>query len=230
MNGMIARLFSILFKAALAYILIVLVLVTLYAWVPPVSTLMIWRWITFQPVTRIWQPLESISPNLVNAVVVNEDSRLCYHSGIDWRELRDAIREADEPFEARGASTIAMQTARNLFLWTGRQYIRKAMEMPIALYLDLAWPKRRLVEVYLNIAEWGPSGEFGAEAAAQRAFRKSAARLTPEEASLLAGTLPNPHLRNPARPGPLLRRAAGRNLAAVERDGGLSTQCLGLRR
>jgi monofunctional biosynthetic peptidoglycan transglycosylase len=227
---MIARIFSILFKAALAYALIVLVLVTLYAWIPPVSTLMVWRWITFQPVTRVWQPLESISPNLVNAVVVSEDSRLCFHSGIDWRELRDAIREADEPFEARGASTIAMQTARNLFLWTGRQFIRKAIEMPIALYLDLAWPKRRLVEVYLNIAEWGPGGEFGAEAAAQRAFRKSAVRLGAQEASLLAGTLPNPHLRHPDRPGPVLRRVAGRNLAAVEQDGGLSTQCLGLRR
>lgn len=230
MNTMIARLFSILLKLALAYALIVLVLITLYAWIPPVSTLMVWRWITFQPVTRIWQPLESISPNLVNAVVVSEDSRLCLHFGIDWRELRDAIREADEPFEARGASTIAMQTARNLFLWTGRQYVRKAMEMPIALYLDLAWPKRRLVEVYLNIAEWGPNGEFGAEAAAQRVFRKSAARLSQEEASLLAGTLPNPHMRHPDRPGPVLRRVAGRNLAAVERDGGLSTQCLGLLR
>ncbi len=227
---MIARIFSILFKVALAYALIVLVLVTLYAWVPPVSTPMVWRWVTGQQVTRIWRPIESISPNLVSAVVVSEDSRLCFHSGVDWRELKYAIQEADETGDARGASTIAMQTAKNLFLWPGRQYIRKALEMPIAFYLNLAWPKRRLVEVYLNIAEWGPNGEFGVEAAARRAFNKSASSLGLEEASLLAATLPSPHLRHPSRPGPVLRRVAGRNLAAVEHDGGLSTQCLGLRR
>lgn len=227
---MIARIVLILLKIAAAYALIVLVLVTLYAWVPPVSTLMIWRWVTFQPVTRIWKPLEAISPNLVHAVVVSEDSRLCFHSGIDWRELRNAVREADEMGEARGASTIAMQTARNLFLWPGRQYVRKALEIPIAFYLDLAWPKRRLVEVYLNVAEWGPNGEFGAEAAARRAFNRSAQSLGPEEASLLAAALPSPQMRHPERPGPVLRRVAGRNLAAVDQDGGLSTQCLGLRR
>ncbi len=227
---MIARIFSVLFKLALAYVLAVLLLVTLYAYVPPVSTLMIWRWVTGQQVTRNWRPLEAISPNLVNAVVVSEDSRLCFHSGIDWRELKDAMREADEPFEARGASTIAMQTAKNLFLWPGRQFIRKAIEMPIAMYLTLAWPKQRIVEVYLNIAEWGPDGEFGAEAAARRAFNRTARDLGMEEASLLAGTLPSPHLRNPARPGPVLRRVTVRNLAAVQQDGGLSTQCLGLRR
>ncbi len=227
---MIARIFSILFKLALGYVLAVLVLVTLYAYVPPVSTLMIWRWVTFQPVTRTWLPLEQISPNLVNAVVVSEDSRLCFHSGIDWRELQDAIEEADEGMDVRGASTIPMQVAKNLFLWPGRQFIRKAIEIPIALYIDLAWPKRRMVEVYLNIAEWGPNGEFGAEAAARRAFNKSARSLSPQEASLLAGTLPNPFVRHPSRPGPALRRVAGRNLAAVDRDGGLSTQCLELRR
>jgi monofunctional biosynthetic peptidoglycan transglycosylase len=100
----------------------------------------------------------------------------------------------------------------------------------MAYYLTLAWSRKRLLEVYLNIAEWGPNGEFGAEAAARRAFRKGAANLTSYEAALLAGSLPNPVRRNAAKPGPGLQRAASRKLASVASDGGLAIQCLGLRR
>jgi monofunctional biosynthetic peptidoglycan transglycosylase len=191
---------------------------------------MLWRWITGQNVDRTWRPIEAISPNLVQAVVVAEDARLCSHAGVDWNEVRDAIADSDELFDARGASTIAMQTARNLFLWQGRNFLRKALEVPIAYYLSLAWSPRRLVEVYLNIAEWGPNGEFGAEVAAQRAFRKSAQRLSAYEAALLATSLPNPARRNAARPGPGLHRVALRNIAGVASDGGLAITCLGLRR
>jgi monofunctional biosynthetic peptidoglycan transglycosylase len=227
---MIARILSIAWKVATGYALAVIVLVTVYAFVPPVSTLMLWRWITGQNVERTWRPIEAVSPNLVHAVVVSEDARLCSHSGVDWTEVRDAIADADELFDARGASTIAMQTARNLFLWPHRNFVRKALEVPIAFYLTLAWSPKRLVEVYLNIVEWGPNGEFGAEAAARRAFRKSAQRLTSYEAALLAGALPNPVRRNAARPGPGLQRVASRNVAGVASDGGLAINCLGLRR
>ena len=227
---MISRLFSILGKLAVLLALLLLVLVTIYAFVPPVSTLMVWRWATGERVVREWRPLEAISPALVRAVVVAEDARLCSHSGVDWSELSEAIEDADELSDVRGASTIAMQTAKNLFLWPGRQYVRKVIEIPIAYYLTLAWSKQRLVEVYLNIVEWGPNGEFGAEAAARRAFRKSASDLTSREAALLAGSLPNPLRRNAARPGPALQQVATRNLAAVMASGSAATNCLGIRR
>jgi monofunctional biosynthetic peptidoglycan transglycosylase len=228
--SMIARVFSIAWKVVVGCVLAVIVLVLVYAFVPPVSTLMLWRWTTGQNVERTWRPIEAISPNLVLAVVISEDARLCTHSGVDWTEVRDAIADADELFDARGASTIAMQTARNLFLWPHRNFLRKAMEVPIAFYLTLAWSPKRLVEVYLNIVEWGPNGEFGAEAAARRAFRKSAQRLSPYEAALLAGSLPNPVRRNAARPGRGLQRVASRNVMGVASDGGLAINCLGLRR
>ena len=227
---MISRLFSILGKLAVLLALLLLVLVTIYAFVPPVSTLMVWRWATGERVVREWRPLEAISPALVRAVVVAEDARLCSHSGVDWSELSEAIEDADELSDVRGASTIAMQTAKNLFLWPGRQYVRKAIEIPIAYYLTLAWSKQRLVEVYLNIVEWGPNGEFGVEAAARRAFRKSASNLTSHEAALLAVSLPNPIRRDAARPGPVLQHAAARNLAAATASGGTATYCLGIGR
>lgn len=227
---MLRRLFRIAAWIAGAYVLAVALLIAAYAFVPPVSTLMLWRWVNGERVVRLWRPLDAISPNLVRAVVVSEDARLCSHSGVDWIEVHSAFAEAEELSEARGASTIAMQTARNLFLWPSRQFVRKAMEVPIAYALTLAWPRRRLVEVYLNIVEWGPNGEFGAEAAARRAFGKSARSLTPYEAALLASSLPNPVRRNAARPGPGLQRVASRNLAGVVADGGNAVQCLDLRR
>jgi monofunctional biosynthetic peptidoglycan transglycosylase len=227
---MIRQILTIIVAIVAAYAIAVVSLVIVYAFVPPVSTPMLWRWVTGQRVDRTWKPITEISPNLVHAVVVSEDARICSHRGVDWAEVRDAMADADELADARGASTIAMQTARNLFLWQNRHYVRKALEVPIAYFLTLVWPRKRVVEVYLNIAEWGPNGEFGAEAAARRAFRKSAAGLSSSEAALLASTLPNPVRRNAAKPGPGLQRVATRRLANVAADGGASIQCLGLRR
>ena len=138
-----------------------------------------------------------------------EDARFCIHHGIDFGELRAAIEDADDISEMRGGSTIAQQTAKNLFLWQGRSVIRKALEFPLALWLDLVLGKRRLMEIYLNIAEWGPNGEFGAEAAARHAFDRSARELGAREAALLAAILPNPVSRSAARPGAGVRRLAG---------------------
>lgn len=227
---MIRTIFKAFAWCVAAWVLAMLLLVPIYAVVPPISTYMIARWVTGERVVRDWQPLEEIAPSLVHAVVVSEDARMCSHWGVDWNEVRDAIADADELADARGASTIAMQTARNLFLWPGRNIVRKALEVPIAYYLTLVWTPRRLIEVYLNIAEWGPNGEFGAEAAAQRAFNKSAARLTRREAALLAGSLPNPVRRNAARPGPGLSQVASRAMAGVVTDGGLAVECLDLGR
>src|SRR5436305_7334323 len=154
-------------------------------------------------------PLSGIAPALPRTVMASEDARFCTHRGIDLGELRAALEDADDLSEMRGGSTIAQQTAKNLFLWQGRSVVRKALEFPLALWLDLVLGKRRLMEIYLNIAEWGPNGEFGAEAAARHAFGKPARDLNSREAALLAAILPNPRLRSAARPGPGVRRPAG---------------------
>jgi monofunctional glycosyltransferase len=167
--------------------------------VSPVSTLMLGRWMTLQGVERDFVPLDEISPHLPLAVMTAEDSRFCEHNGVDWIEIREVVEDTDEDRPFRGASTLPMQVAKNLFLWPSRSYIRKGLEVPVALYLDLIWSKRKMMEVYLNVAEWG-EGVFGAEAAARKYFRKSAKNLTRQEAALLARALPNPLARNPARP------------------------------
>jgi monofunctional biosynthetic peptidoglycan transglycosylase len=183
---------------------------------------MLWRFLTGSPVVREWRPIEEISPNLVRAVIAAEDARYCQHRGVDWVEMEHAIEDADDLGEARGASTIPMQTAKNLFLWQGHHFVRKAIEIPIAYYMSFMWTKRRLIEVYLNVAEWGPNGEFGAEAAARRAFGKSASALSPSEAALMAATLPNPIKRDARRPADGLRRLSaiyvGRAAAVADID------------
>jgi monofunctional glycosyltransferase len=165
--------------------------------------------VTGQPVQRIWVPLDRVSPALVRAVIVAEDARYCSHHGVDFRGVAEAIEETDDLRRARGGSSITQQTVKNLFLWPSRSFVRKAVEVPLALWLDLVLGKRRVLEIYLNVAEWGPNGQFGIEAGARRAFGKSAAELDAREASLLATVLPNPHTRDARRPGPgLLRLAA----------------------
>ena len=160
---------------------------------------MLARWVTGRAVQRIVVPLTAISPFLPAAVIASEDARFCQHHGVDWDALSDVVDDMGDGGPARGASTITMQTAKNVFLWSSRSYIRKAIEIPLALYLDLVWGKRRTMEIYLNVAEWG-QGIFGAEAAARHHFGKSARDLTRREAALLATALPNPILRDPARP------------------------------
>ncbi|QFU17778.1 monofunctional biosynthetic peptidoglycan transglycosylase [Microvirga thermotolerans] len=187
----------------------------LYWGVPPVSTLMLGRWLTLQSVEREFVSLDEISPQLPLAVMTSEDGRFCDHHGVDWDALRDVVEAADEDGPARGASTIPMQTAKNLFLWPGRSYIRKGLELPVALYLDLIWSKRKMMENYLNIAEWG-EGVFGAEAAARKYFGKPAKDLTRREAALLATALPNPLVRNPGRPKPRHQALASRLMRRME--------------
>lgn len=207
--------FAVVVLLALPY-----VLTPLYAVVEPVSTVMLWRRMTGERVERIYVPLWQMSPRLPLSVVVAEDDRFCSHHGVDLASLREAISQADDLDDMRGASTLTQQVAKNLFLWPGRSYVRKMLEFPLALWIDLVLPKRRIMEIYLNIAELGPNGEFGSEAGARRAFGRPAHDLTPYQAALLAASLPNPHGRDARRPGPALRRLAGLYVARAAQNAG----------
>jgi monofunctional biosynthetic peptidoglycan transglycosylase len=189
---------------------------------PPGSMLMAYETLLGNEVEHNWVPLEAISPNLIRAVIVSEDGKFCRHWGVDWVAIGHAIDQAglDGP---RGASTISMQTVKNLFLWNSRSYVRKALEIPMTYAMELAWSKSRILEIYLNIAEWGP-GVYGAEAAARYHFRKSAARLTADEAARLAAALPDPLGRDAGNPGHTTARVASR----VRRwmDGNSAVRCV----
>jgi monofunctional biosynthetic peptidoglycan transglycosylase len=194
--------------AGLALLALFVSLVALYAIARPVSTLMLARTIEGKGYERIYAPLKTIAPTALATVIASEDASFCDNDGVDWGALREVLSGAGEHGPSRGASTITMQTAKNLFLWPGRSVIRKGVEIPMALALGKAWSKGRTLEIYLNIAEWG-DGLYGIEAAAERYFHKSASQLNPHEAAMLATSLPNPIERNPARPTPLQRRLAG---------------------
>ena len=147
-----------------------------------------------------WRPLSRISPHLIRAVIASEDSRFCTHNGFDWEAIRKVLEQLEEKGESsRGASTISMQTAKNVYLTQHRSYIRKGLEAGFTVLMEALWSKRRIMEAYLNVAEWGP-GVYGAEAAARTYFNRSAARLTPDQAALLASTLPGPLFWRPNRP------------------------------
>lgn len=193
---------------------------------PPMSTLMLGRALTGGSVEQRWVDLEEISPNLVRAVISSEDGQFCSHYGVDLRELEAALRQAGRTGfdDVRGASTITMQVAKNLFLWPSKDLLRKGLELGFAVVMEQVWPKRRILEVYLNIAEWGP-GVFGAEAAARHHFGKSAARLTSYEAALMAASLPNPHRRTAGKPGPHTRRIA-QIVQARARTAGSRVSCV----
>ena len=205
----IARPLRMVLFAVLGLILLPYVLTPLCAAVEPVSTMMIWRRLVGEPVIRTYVPLSRISPSLQLAVIIAEDGRFCEHYGVDFQGLQAALDDADTIEDMRGGSTITQQVAKNLFLWNSRSYVRKALEFPLALWVDLVLSKRRILEIYLNIAEWGPEGQFGVEAGSEYAFRKPARDLSRYQAALLASVLPNPHDRSARRPGPGLRRLAG---------------------
>jgi monofunctional biosynthetic peptidoglycan transglycosylase len=203
----------------LAVLLLPYLLAPFYRVGHPVSTLMAWRWLTGAPVSRQWINFSAISPSLQRSVVASEDAKFCSHHGIDWDALRDVIDDAEDGEVARGGSTITQQVAKNLFLWPGRSVVRKALEFPLALWIDLVLPKQRILEIYLNIAELGPSGQFGAQAAAIYAFDHPSLTLSPREAALLAAILPNPVRRSARNPGPGVRRLAGTYMVRAQAAG-----------
>lgn len=200
----------------LAALLLPYLLAPLYRAGHPVSTLIAWRYLTGAPVSRQWVDFSAISPYLPRSVVSAEDAKFCGHHGIDWDALREVIDDAEEGEVTRGGSTITQQVAKNLFLWPGRSVVRKALEFPLALWIDLVLPKQRILEIYLNIAELGPNGQFGAQAGSLYAFGRPASALSPREAALLAAILPNPVRRSARNPGPGVRRLAGTYMARAQ--------------
>ncbi|MEQ1717534.1 MAG: monofunctional biosynthetic peptidoglycan transglycosylase [Hyphomicrobium sp.] len=194
--------------AAAGWVVLVMTAIVAYRYVdPPVSALMLQRRLTGEGYQQTWVPIEAVSPQAVRAVLVAEDGRFCQHWGVDVYAIESAIERAGEG-TPRGASTISMQVAKNLFLWPSKSYVRKVLEVPLTFAIETVLPKKRILEIYLNIAEWGP-GVFGIEAAAQHHFAKPAFRLSEREAAQLAVSLPNPLRRDAGDPGPGTRRLAG---------------------
>jgi monofunctional biosynthetic peptidoglycan transglycosylase len=202
----LARAFALIL---VALFVVVAILLIAYRWVdPPFTTLTLAQRVSGTAITQRWVPIRRISPHLQKAVLLSEDGRFCSHGGVDWQALEAAIEDAQDGV-ARGASTISMQVVKNLFLWPSRSYLRKGLEIGLATVADGLWSKERTLEIYLNIAEWGP-GIFGAEAAARAHFGKAASQLTEREAVLLAVALPSPLTRDPGAPTSTQLRLAQR--------------------
>jgi monofunctional biosynthetic peptidoglycan transglycosylase len=200
-------------------------LVLPWRWIPPPTTAFVARerlglgTAQAKAVQRQWVPMERISPQLAIAVVAAEDQKFPNHDGFDFDAISRAARENRR--NTRGASTITQQLAKNLYLWPGRSLVRKALEAYFTLLIEWSWPKRRILEVYLNVAEFGP-GVFGAETASRRFFGKSARWLDPGEAALLAAVLPNPKRMSAANPSVYVRSRADQIQQAVRALGGPS--------
>jgi len=218
-HGTVRRLARIALWVISGFIIGSILLVALYRYLPPPGTpLMLLRGVEGYGIHKSWTSFDQISANLVRAIIASEDTRFCNHHGFDW----NAIETAWDRYRSRrggllGASTISMQTAKNVFLWPGRDWVRKAFEAYFTVLIEIAWGKQRIMEVYLNVVEWGP-GIYGAEAAARHYFHKPAAALTIGEAVRLAAVLPDPLNWSPLRPTRrVLARSAGiySNMPAV---------------
>jgi monofunctional biosynthetic peptidoglycan transglycosylase len=216
--------------------ILILALVVPPAWVlayrivpPPLTLLMLERMAQGYGVDHRWQPISRISPAMTRAAIAAEDARFCEHGGFDLRAIEKALRHDERrPGRLRGGSTISQQTAKNVFLWPGRDWVRKGLEAWFTLLIEVGWGKRRIMEVYLNTVEMGP-GVYGVEAAAQRYFHIDADELTPAEASRLAAVLPSPLKWSAEDPGPYVRRRSGRIDASQDtvRHDGLAACVLG---
>jgi monofunctional biosynthetic peptidoglycan transglycosylase len=189
----------------------------------PLTVLMVREGLAGNGLDYRWTPLKDISPHLVASAIASEDARFCSHRGFDLKAIEQALKANEQGGRVRGGSTISQQTAKNVFLWPGRDWVRKGLEAGYTVLIETVWGKRRIMEVYLNVAEMGP-GVYGAEAAARHWFAKSAADLTPREAARIAAILPAPRRYNAGKPGPYVRRRAARVQASarVVRNEGLA--------
>ncbi|KPP91248.1 monofunctional biosynthetic peptidoglycan transglycosylase [Erythrobacter sp. HL-111] len=216
---MLLTLARIAAKIIVGFVALTVLLVLVFKWIPvPVTATMV---MDENGITKDWESLAGIDPNLVYAVIAAEDSKFCEHSGFDTEAIEQALREREETGRVRGASTISQQTAKNVFLWQGGGWFRKGLEAWFTFWIELVWGKARIMEVYLNVAETG-IGTYGAEAGAQRYFGHSAARLTPDEASRMAAALPAPKKREVRSPSGWLARHGNsieRRIGIVRRDG-----------
>ncbi len=216
---MVRTILRYLAKAFGYFIGLTLALVLAFKWLPvPVTATMI---MDGNGITKDWESLDNIDRNLVSAVIASEDQRFCSHSGFDTEAIEQAMRENLEGGKIRGGSSISQQTAKNVFLWQGGGYFRKGLEAWFTFWIELVWGKRRIMEVYLNVAETG-IGTYGAEAGSQRYFGHSAARMSRDEASRMAAALPSPKKRAVKGPGGWLARHGNRierRIGIVRRDG-----------
>lgn len=220
-RGIVGRMIGLLVTGAIGVVLLAVLWALAYRWVdPPVTVPMIRDAVAGQHVERTWVPLERISPAMTRAVIGAEDSAFCQHHGFDLAAIEAAAAKNAAGKRLRGGSTISQQTAKNAFLWPGRSYIRKGLEAYFTVLIEALWGKRRIMEVYLNLAELGP-GIYGVEAAAAHYFDTSAAALTPSQAARLAAILPQPILRDANDLHGRVRRharAIERRIGVVRRD------------
>jgi len=216
---MVLTIARIIAKAILWFIGVTLLLVIAFKWIPvPVTATMV---LDGEGITKDWESLDNIDRNLVSAVIAAEDSRFCEHFGFDTEAIEQAMRENADGGRIRGGSTITQQTAKNVFLWQGGGFFRKGLEAWFTFWIEAVWGKRRIMEVYLNVAETG-IGTYGATAGSERYFGKSAARLSADEASRMAAALPSPKKRAVKNPGGWLARHGNsieRRIGIVRRDG-----------
>jgi monofunctional glycosyltransferase len=192
-------------------VLVPVVLVAIYRFVPPPGTiLMVQRSMEGKGWNYSWRPIERISPALVQAAIASEDARFCEHRGFDFEAIEKAMEHNKRhPKRIRGASTISQQTAKNVFLWPSRDWVRKGLETYFTGLIEIGWGKRRIMEIYLNVAEMGP-GVYGAQAAAKKYFKTDASKLTSAQAARLVAVLPNPLKYKAATPGKYVQRRSRR--------------------
>lgn len=220
--GVIARMFQCLRRwvrrLIRACVVLLVVGVVLFRWVNPVVTpYMVGEWWRLGQIKRDWTPIEDIAPVMARSVVAAEDANFCLHWGLDMAAIRAALADGGQ----RGGSTISQQTVKNVYLWHGRSWLRKGAETALTPVVELVWPKRRILEVYLNIAEFD-TGVFGVEAAARHYFGVSAANLSPVQAARLSAILPNPKARSASKPSKSTRRRAAQIMdgaATIRTDG-----------
>jgi len=213
--GPVRRLFRLAFRILGLFLVISVLWTAIYAVLPvPVTPLMVLRLVEGYGFSKDWVSYDKISPNLARAAIASEDSGFCAHDGFDWDAIRNAWHRNQRSSRIRGGSTISNQTAKNAFLWPDRTYVRKALEYYFTGLIELLWGKKRILEVYLNVVEFGP-GIYGAEAAAQTYFHKPASALSRREAALLVAVLPLPLKYSVTRPGPYVQSRSATIMARM---------------
>jgi monofunctional biosynthetic peptidoglycan transglycosylase len=222
---MIRKIFRWIWKATLWFIGLSILSVIIFKWVPvPITPLMITRAVENKLegkdalLTHDWVSIENISPNLQKAVIASEDGNFLKHNGFDFKAMQKAFKNNQKGKRLKGGSTISQQTAKNVFLWQGRSYIRKGLEAYFTVLIELIWGKERIMEVYLNSIEMG-NGVYGAEAAAQHWYRKSAADLTKKEAAGIAAILPNPRKYKATNSSSYIERRKGKIVRVMQHIG-----------
>ena len=212
---------AVIIAGLLVFFIGPVVVVAVYRFIPPpVTWLMVQRVFEGRGFDRRWVPMREISPTLVRAVIAAEDARFCEHHGFDFGAIQKAMAANERGRRLRGGSTISQQTAKNVFLWPSRDWVRKGLEAWFTVLIEVGWGKERIMEVYLNSIEWGP-GVYGAEAAAQANFHVHASQLTVAQSARLAAIVPKPLSWRAAKPGRYVRRRAGsigRNAGVIRRD------------